>query len=72
MTELDLALLGVIIFQTVFWSFQLHRLVDKVMSGSYYNYEQAKHINDQAPVKLGDINTQYEDLRGVTGIHPGF
>lgn len=60
-------------FQLVFWSYVTHRLVDKVMSGSYYNYEQAKALNSQAPVKVSDISLdQFEDLRGVKGIHPGF
>ncbi len=59
------------VFQLVFWSYVTHRLVDKVMSGSYYNYEQAKALNNQTPVKVSDINVeQFEDLRGVKGIHP--
>lgn len=65
--------MGLNVFQLVFWSYVVHRLVDKVMSGSYYNYEQAKALN-QAPVK--EFNNamveQFEDLRGVKGIHPGF
>lgn len=58
--------------QLIFWSFVVHRLVDKVMSGSYYNYEQAKNMNTQAPVTGFSVPEQFEDLRGVKGIHPGF
>jgi hypothetical protein len=62
-------LLAMNVFQIVFWSFQLHRLVDKVMSGNYYAYEQAKHISDQLPAKVGDVFVP-EDLRGVTSLNP--
>ncbi len=73
LTDLAWVLIGLIAFQQVYWSYVVHRLVDKVMSGSYYNYEQAKALNNQAPVKASDINIdQFEDLRGVKGIHPGF
>jgi hypothetical protein len=70
-TELDWALLGTLIIQTIFWSYQQHRLIDKVMSGNYYSYEQARGINAQLPAKVSEIDPgQFEDLRGVKGIHP--
>jgi len=64
-----LGLLGLNCLQLVFWSYQQHRLIDKVMSGNYYSYQQAQHINDQIPAKVGEIEVQ-EDLRGVKAIHP--
>lgn len=58
-------------FQLVFWSYQMHRLVDKVMSGSYYSYQQAKTMGqkDGEIPKLVDPGA-FEDLSGVKSIHP--
>jgi hypothetical protein len=48
----------------------LHRLVDKVMSGSYYNYQQARGINQRdEPSKTIDPSG-LEDFAGVKAIHP--
>ncbi len=73
MTSVETGLIFLNLAQLAFWAFTVHRLVDKVMSGNYYNYEQARGINNIAPVKVSEINPDmFEDLNGVKGIHPGF
>lgn len=66
---LCISLVGLNIFQLVFWSYQQHRLIDKVMSGNYYSYQQAQSINEQVPKKVTEV-VDLEDLRGVKAIHP--
>lgn len=36
-----LVLIAVNVFQFIYWSTQIHRLVDKLMSRTYYEYKQA-------------------------------
>lgn len=37
-------LMSVIIFQQIFWSIQVHRMVDKLMSRNYHDYEASKAL----------------------------
>lgn len=57
-----LGLLGLNVFQTIYWSRQVQKLVDKVMSGSYAQYKSSETI---APtqVKAQHSDDTPEDLR---------
>lgn len=57
-----LGLLGLNVFQTIYWSRQVQKLVDKVMSGSYAQYKSSETIGP-AQVKAQHSDDTPEDLR---------
>lgn len=57
--SLILILLGLNLVQLWYWSRQTHRLIDKVMSRSYFEFEQAKALSQEkikaeAPLVMDD------------------
>lgn len=66
---IGLALLNV--FQLLFWGFQVQRLVDKLMSRNYYDYQVAKSIRPEKaePVKVPDFGPM-DDLRTINEVTP--
>jgi hypothetical protein len=59
-------LVAVIIFQHIFYSWQIHKLVNKLMSRNYFEYEQSLKPQD-VRIKLPTENEVPEDLRVLQG-----
>jgi hypothetical protein len=58
---------GVIVYQQIFWSRQVQKLVDKLMSRSYTEYFQTQ--NPKPPVERFQIPEEREDLGALQGLH---
>ncbi len=73
-TVVILGLLGLNVFQLVWWSTQNHRLVDKLMSKNYAEYVQSENLKASLPVpKLTDSLSSAEEnelLREINGMLP--
>ena len=60
--SLIIVLLALNVFQLVWWSWQTHKLIDKLMSRSYFEYKEAKKPVVPA-IKLAEEPVETEDLR---------
>jgi hypothetical protein len=59
---LILVLLALNVFQIIFWSRTTHKLIDKLMSRSYFEYKEAD--KKKLPViKVAEDPIEHEDLR---------
>jgi hypothetical protein len=64
-------LVGLNIVQFFFWGVQVQRLVDKLMSRNYYDYEVSKGLNHQTPIpKIQEETGVMEDMRTLNEINP--
>lgn len=64
-------LVGLNVIQMIFWAKQVQRLVDKVMSRNYYDYETSKSISKEKEVPLPRIPMDpMEDMRTLNEINP--
>lgn len=65
-----ISLIGLVIFQQIYFLYQIHKLVDKIMSRSFLEYRAAQAPNPE-PKKQEfeniDLSLQ-EDLRVLNGI----
>lgn len=62
MSTLELALIAIIAAQQAFYMLQVHRLLDKAMSNSYYEYKQAATLGKPVEVKVPTNEPPDEDL----------
>lgn len=65
MEHIIYALIGLNVFQLLFWSLQVQKLVNKIMSGSFQAYTRAakketvvveKNEDNSEPITLGDFS----------------
>lgn len=63
--SLEFILCGVIIAQHAFYSWQMNKMVNKIMSRSFYDYKVAESVKKQEPDKI-KINDDLGEV--VTGI----
>lgn len=65
------ALILLNVFQFIFWARQVQRLVDKLMSRNYGEYQYGKVMEKDPPapqqVPLGFDVDQHEDFRAIMG-----
>lgn len=59
---------AVIIIQQLFFMRQVQKLIDKLMSRNYFEYESAKPRAEKLEVKLPKDNELPDDLRVLQGI----
>ncbi len=63
-------LVGLNIVQFFFWASQVQRLVDKLMSRTYYDYEVSKNLS-QPTEKPPKMETEVmDDMRTINEINP--
>lgn len=62
------SLLATVIIQQVFWAHQVQRLVDKLMSKNYYDYEASKAVGKPQPKIILEDPSAQEDLRFINPI----
>lgn len=72
-----LGLLGLNVFQIVYWSRQTHRLIDKIMSRNYAEYitvqkDQATSFSLPEKAKKEDLPEVDEDLERLNSQLAGF
>lgn len=69
-TVLIFVLIGLVIGQQVFFSFQMQALVDKLMSRSFIEYKRGKSIKSERPKPMGQFNVplpeDFGDLHNIT------
>lgn len=58
-----LGLVGLNVVQFFFWAYQVQRLVDKLMSRTYYDYQTAKTLAEEKPRPVKLEEGIPEDLR---------
>ena len=62
-----LTLASLLVVQQAYWSYQVHKLVDKLMSRNYHEYEQAKSQSLPLTASPVVIPEDPEDLQGTFG-----
>ena len=63
------SLILLLVIQNFFWSVQVQKLVNKLMSRNYGEYQQLKSFNEEskmAPIQTEDPS-EFEDLRRIGG-----
>lgn len=63
-----LALIGLNVVQFFFWAYQVQRLVDKLMSRTYYDYQTAKVVGIPQPTQVKVEEVIPEDMRTLNEI----
>lgn len=56
-----IVLFGLIIFQQIYWSIVVHRLVNKLMSRSFFEYKQAEQAFTEKPKRIQEPEPE-EDI----------
>jgi hypothetical protein len=70
------ALLGLNVFQLIYWSRQVHKLIDKLMSRNYADYQAWANKPEvalpapQVPLQFS-VENDDEDLQRLNGIMAG-
>ena len=63
------------VFQMIYWSRETHKLLDKLMSRNYAEYEQVKNLRRELPHALTmteeDQDLQDEDLKSLNNTMAG-
>lgn len=66
MTVIDALLIGLLVFQQIYWSRINNKLIDKLMSRNYHEYKQAESQSGQkVRNKIVDNSPQDHDLHGL-------
>lgn len=64
-------LIALNVVQFFFWAHQVQRLVDKLMSRNYYDYEVSKGLNSQQPQPAPQMPVEpMDDMRTLNEINP--
>lgn len=63
MTNVEIVLAGLLVFQQVYWTIQVHRLVNKLMSRDFAEYKQVMEFNKNKEIKVKIPMDEPEDLR---------
>lgn len=64
-------MVGLNVVQFFFWAYQVQRLVEKLMSRNYYDYQVAESINKAKPMMAPKIDDYIpEDMRTLNEINP--
>jgi hypothetical protein len=66
---LEITLLGLLVYQQVYYSRQIHKLIDKLMSRNYHEYKQAERPPEPFKVKLAPEETP-EDMGALMDFNP--
>lgn len=70
---ISLVLVGLLIFQQVYYTLMINRLVNKLMSRNYHEYVQADNIpNRQASLKVKVEDEHFEDMGQLAEFGPNF
>ncbi len=74
MSDLTIAfhmLVALNVVQLFFWGYQVQRLVEKLMSRNYYDYQVAESINKEKPLTAPKIDEFIpDDMRVLNEINP--
>ena len=62
------ALLGLFVFREFFHAWQINKLLNKAMSRSYFEHEQARHLAKPMPALIREETDEPEDLGALHGI----
>lgn len=66
-----LILIALNVMQFIFWSYQMHRLLNKIMSRSYFEYKQADvlKVETREKIRIQEEPDDVEDFGVLEGIN---
>lgn len=59
---ISLGLLGLNLFQLIYWSRQVQKLVDKLMSKNYAEFVQVENLKSPQPNHRKDVDQELENV----------
>jgi len=65
MTTLDLLLFGLVLFQQIYWTIYTQRLVNKLMSRNFYEYQQTLGVRSTHDKNVVQVPTDVPDDLGI-------